>query len=525
MQTALVQPWPPAESAQADRWYVRLLPSLTDFAFILPLFLLFGMLTGATQLLSDGDTGWHIRTGDWILQHGKIPTTDFFSFTLSGRPWFAWEWGWDAVFAAVHRSAGLAGVVFLNVVLLCLAAALVFRLIRRYSDNDVLAFAFTMLAVCGSMIHWLARPHLISWVFALLFSHLILSAEQGNRKMLLYGPVLMLFWTNLHGGFVIGIVLLLANAVGAALQVTLGDFRPLLSSYRKTLEYLACTLACGLATLVNPYGWRLDQHIISYLRDSTLLDNISEFQTISFHNSGSIFFECMLLIGVAAAFWCFSRKLVGLGLTVLIWTHAALFSGRNIPLFMLLSAAPAALMTQDLLNRLAGRPVLAKFAANVKEIAGELKALERANRSHLVSGLALLFVGANLAVGKGVFRAEFNPKSFPVAAIPMVRQAAFKHLFTSDQWADYLLYNYYPSQRVFMDGRSDFYGNDLVKKYQHIMSAQYDCEDLLKRFSIDGVMVSTDAPLATLLKHSPDWKLLFDNGTTIVFKVRTGGAN
>src|SRR5581483_11209729 len=192
--TAFTQPRPHFRSVEAGRWYVRLLPSLTDFAFVLPLFLLFGMLKGAVQLLSDGDTGWHIRTGDWILQHGRIPSVDFFSFTMPGQPWFAWEWGWDALFSIVHHWTGLPGVVFLNVLLLCLSAALVFRLIRRYSDNDILAFAFTILAVCGSMIHWLARPHLISWIFALLFSHIILSAEQGNGKMLLYAPVLMLFW-------------------------------------------------------------------------------------------------------------------------------------------------------------------------------------------------------------------------------------------------------------------------------------------------------------------------------------------
>jgi hypothetical protein len=519
---AFTQPRPQSRSAEASRWYVRLLPSLTDFAFVLPLFLLFGMLKGAVQLLSDGDTGWHIRTGDWILQHGRIPSVDFFSFTMPGQPWFAWEWGWDAFFSIVHHWTGLPGVVFLNVLLLCLSAALVCRLIRRYSDNDILAFAFTLLAVCGSMIHWLARPHLISWVFALLFSHIILSAEQGNRKMLLYAPVLMLFWTNLHGGFFIGIVLLLASALGEALQVTLGPVKPARDSYNKAFAYLASALGCAAATLANPYGWRLHQHVIGYLRDSFLLDNISEFQTISFHNPSSIFFECMLLIGVASAFWCLANRFVALGLTTLVWAHAALFSARNIPVFMLLSAAPAALLTQELLNRLDRSPLFANLAGAVREIALEFKPLERVSRSYLVSGLALLCIGTGLAAGKGVFRSEFNPRCFPAPVLAVVHDAHFNRLFTSDQWADYLIYSYYPSQTAFLDGRSDFYGNDLIRKYQRIMSAQYDCEALLKSFSIDGVLVKASAPLATVLKQSQDWKLLFDNGSAIVFEARKG---
>jgi len=522
MDTALVQPWHDSRPAETNRWYVRLLPSLTDFAFILPLFLLFGMLRGASQLLSDGDTGWHIRTGDWILQHGRIPTVDFFSFTMPGRRWYAWEWGWDFLFGFVHHWTGLAGVVFLNVVLLCLSAALVFRLIRRYSENDILAFAFTMLAVCGSMIHWLARPHLITWVFALLFSHLILSVEQGNRRMLWYAPPLMLVWTNLHGGFFTGIMLLLASALGDALQVTFGNAKPSARSYRRAFEYLACALGCALVTLINPYGWHLHQHLIGYLRDSTMLNSITEFQTISFHNPGSIFFECMLLIGVTAAFWCFSNQLVGLGLTTLLWAHAALFSSRNIPIFMLLSAAPAALLAQELLTRLGHSALFSGLVRDVKDIVLEFKPFERASRSYLVSGVGLLFVGISLAAGKGAFHSEFNPKSFPAPVMTAVHNAHFHRLFTSDQWADYLIYSYYPSQSAFFDGRSDFYGDGMIGKYQHIMSAQYDCEELLKKFSIDGVLVKTDQPLATVLKRSQDWKLLFDNGSAIIFQSRKG---
>lgn len=519
MQTTIAQPWEPVASAQPVRWYVRLMPSLTDFAFVLPLFLLFGMLSGPTHLLSDSDTGWHIRTGEWILRNHHVPSVDFYSFTMAGRPWFAWEWAWDVIAAGIHTFAGLAGVAFLNVILICVSAALVFRLIRRYTENDILSFAFTILAVCGTIIHWLARPHLVSWVFGLLFCHMILSAEQGRSRSLLLLPPLMVLWTNLHGGFSVGIVLLLTSAVGDALQTTFSDDRLSLAAYRSAYKYLGCAGLCGIASLANPYGWELHKHVFGYLRDSTLIDNISEFQTISFHNPGSIFFECMLLIGIAAALWCFSNKRVALGLTVLIWAHAALFSARNIPLFMLLSAAPAALMIHDMLIRLGSTQSLAGIARQAREVCSDLRAMERINRSYLLSGLAILFIAAGMAGGKGVFHSEFNPKNFPLRAIALARSAGFKHLFTSDQWAGYLLYSD-PSRRVFFDGRSDFYGGAMVKQYQHIMTAQYDSEDLLDKFSIDGVLVKTDAPLAMLLKRSPDWKLLFDDGDAIVFATR-----
>ena len=85
-------------------------PSLADVVLAALLGQLFCFRQGWVSLLADGDTGWHIRTGEWILQYRSAPTVDLFSFTRPGEPWFAWEWLSDLVMALVHRSWGLAGV-------------------------------------------------------------------------------------------------------------------------------------------------------------------------------------------------------------------------------------------------------------------------------------------------------------------------------------------------------------------------------------------------------------------------------
>src|SRR5580700_9197132 len=69
----------------------RFLPSLTDVAFLMPISFIFLKLAGARSLLADGDTGWHLRTGEWILSHRQVPWSDIFSFSRPGAPWFAWE--------------------------------------------------------------------------------------------------------------------------------------------------------------------------------------------------------------------------------------------------------------------------------------------------------------------------------------------------------------------------------------------------------------------------------------------------
>ena len=160
----------------------RFLPSLTDIAFLMPLSFLFLKLSGARTLLGDGDTGWHLRTGEWILAHHQIPHTDLFSFSRPGAPWFAWEWLWDAMFALLFRSGGLAAVVLASTVVICLASAATFRLVRRKCDNGLVAIAVTLLATGGCAIHWLARPHLFTILFFVLTLHITQRAEEGRTS-------------------------------------------------------------------------------------------------------------------------------------------------------------------------------------------------------------------------------------------------------------------------------------------------------------------------------------------------------
>ncbi len=518
MQATVAESWEVPEAANI-RWFVHLFPSLTDFAFLLPGFILFFILQGAAHLFGDGDTGWQIRTGDWILQHGAIPRTDLFSFTEPHKNWFAWEWGADVVLSFLHRWAGLPGVAFATVLLLGLISALLFRLIRRISGNDFLAFGFTLLAICGSIIHWLARPHLFTWLFALVFSHAILSAERGNRKALFWLPLAMLLWTNLHGGFFVGIALLVASAAGAAAQSLKQTKDIARTAYRLSRPYVLCAVACSAVTFVNPYGWHLHQHLVAYLLDSKLLDNIQEYQSLNFRLPGAIFFECMLLLGVASVFWCVRSGHYAAAITVLLWVHLSLISVRNLPIFLLLGAPWMAATCHDALNHARLLPWLKiRKRGLLSEIARDFQPLERIERWHVASGMAVVLLAFALASGRPGFEGRFSPKTFPVNAIPSLEAAHASRLFTTDQWADYLIYQFFPSERVFMDGRSDFYGYDLMTKYVHILNARRDWEPDLNRFSIDTVLVSPDVPIASVLRESPHWKIVAEGESFVLFQ-------
>src|SRR5438309_10831712 len=101
-----------------SQFAVKLLPSLADFAFLMPIVFLFGRMDGMKTLLSDCDTGWHIRTGEWILANGWVPMRDIFSYSKPDGAWYAWEWLTDILWAILYNHGGLATVACAGILLL-----------------------------------------------------------------------------------------------------------------------------------------------------------------------------------------------------------------------------------------------------------------------------------------------------------------------------------------------------------------------------------------------------------------------
>jgi hypothetical protein len=97
------------------------------------------------------------------------------------------------------------------------------------------------------------------------------------------------------------------------------------------------------------------------------------------------------------------------------------------------------------------------------------------------------------------------------------RIAASTRLFTMDQWGDYILYKQWPNQKVFVDGRSDFYGQAFGEEYISLMNADYKWAEIVRRYGFDLMLLPVHWPLASVLKLSSDWRVVADDGTAILF--------
>jgi hypothetical protein len=483
-----------------------LVPSLLDVFFGALLLAAFAQPQGLRPLLSDGDTGWHIRTGELVLETGRAPVADPFSFSRPRQPWFAWEWLADVIFAATWRWRGLAGVAALAGTVLALAATALLAQILRRGCGLWIGLAAAMAAVSASSIHYLARPHIFSILFYTLALG-ILAEDRARRGPLVWLLVpLTALWVNLHAGFVawlgtLGLLLILCAAQHDWSQVR---------------RYGGLLALCTLASFLNPYGWRLHLHVARYLNSPWILEHVQEFQPPPIRSEGTIVFALLLLSTVALVTQAGRFE----ALLVLLWGFLALRSARHVPFFAIAAAPVLASGAAAYWARLASRADTRAPLRIFWELALEFGRRPRA--SLWLPLTAAVVMAATPGTG-------FSDSVFPVRAVErnmvlLAPPAAMPRVLTSDQWADYLIYRLYPRQRVFFDGRSDFFGPAIGSDYRKLLAGESAWRELLERYHFDLALLPHDWALSTALEREPGWHRVYRDSVAVLYARDVGRA-
>ena len=499
------------------------LPSFTDL-FFLVLLGIFAFSPMSAGLLDDGDTGWHIRSGEQILATHAIPRTDPFSYTRQGEPWYAWEWMYDVLIAAIHRVSGLNGVVLFTAAVISVTFALLFQFILRRSCNLAVAAFLTLLAAAAAQVHMLARPHVLSWLLTLLWVENLLRFEDGERSALLSLPPLMLLWVNLHAGFILGLGLLGVFALGNIWRtlVDSGD-----RDWTRIVQLVIGFSFCLLTTLLTPYGLQLHIHVYQYLSDSFLMNNIDEFRSPNFHVFVYQYFELFIPLVIAAAMLGRDRVTPTRLLLLLFLLHAGLYAARNIPIsaiiMSLVLGPPLTLATSPNPDCPSQLRWLGSVLEAGRGVSDSMTRLEGQFRGHVLAALVIaasvgLVLNGGRLFSRQLLSAHFDDKIFPVKAAQFVAQKGIRdHLFSSDTWGAYLIYRLYPGTEVYFDDRHDFYGEAFVKEYGKAVSGSQHWREPLDRYQVKWVLMPVDSPLSSLLRESPDWRAEYDDGFAILF--------
>ena len=519
-------------------WIRWTLPSVADLVFLALLGLM--VCTNlSVRLLGDAGIGWHIRTGQLILaNHGAVPHIDPFSSTMFGKPWFAWEWYYDVVVGVLDTRAGLNAVVLFTALIIATTFAWTFGQLVRRGTNVVVAVILILLAASASMIHFLARPHVISWLLALIWFVYLESAagafpfprsysESRRLALLSLMPLSMMLWVNLHGGFLLGFVLLAiywCSALWEWLRLKEDRFDEVLQKLRAGRLARALTIIGALsvaATFVNPYGYHLHVHIYRYLTDRFLMDHIDEFQSPNFHGVAQKCFAVLLLlalVGLAGKSRNVNDRRIRLShiLLVLFAVYSGLYASRNIPVASLLLILVTGPWLSDAILNLADRLSIAKFLQR-------MQAVESSLTGHLwpLAGVALsCWIAAHGgSLGKSrLMNAHFSTQRFPVAAVDYLQAHPGQNaVLAPDYWGGYLIYRLHPQVKVVIDDRHDFYGDQFLKSYLKMIHVEPDWSDFLTEHDVHCVLVPQASALANILFETSGWQPIYRDNGAVVF--------
>jgi len=497
---------PEVTSPQATprRWPRFLRLSLTDFFFLTMLFWLFmAVPMGWDRLLWDGDTALHTRTGDFILDHGHVPTADPFSFTKPGERWYAYEWLTAVIFAGLNRWVGLKGIVLLCGVVIALYLTLLARDMVRRGSNGLLALLLVMVGANASMIHFHARPHLFTLLFLVIANSLVArDRERPSWHIWLLAPLTIL-WVNMHSGFPALLAVVGALTAGSVLS----------RDWQKVRRYASVFAVCALATLVNPNGIALHLHISKFLNSPWAMANINEFQSPVFRGEAMYCYMGILFLAMMVCARHFARRQWTECLWILMFAAGSLTSARHVPLFIVTTLPLIGIAITDLWVEWTAR----ETRTSVLGVLAELSEKTTRKLQPVSAWAAVIVVAVALFSRPQNWPKDLSEKYFPrTVAHQFADQLASSHVFTTDQWGDYLLWTGYPRQKVFMDGRSDFFGESIGREYATIMSAAPGWRQALDRHRVNMVLVPPETPLIELLSSDAHWQVLYRDKQSVL---------
>jgi hypothetical protein len=506
-----------------SRAAVWLAPSIADILF---LGLLYWLLRNGSRLLNDGDTGWHLVTGENILRTFKIPYADPYSHSMPGTPWTAHEWLGEVIFALFHRWMGLNGPVLLSAAVVAATFFFLYKFMLYRKVNAIIAILLTTLAAWTSMLHWLARPHIFSFLLTLAFFVILEMHQREKRDYLKFLPLLMVLWVNLHGGYILGIILVLLYAGGNLLTYfTMPKER---EGARKNLKSLAiAAIATLLATFLNPRGPAILYFPFNLVGREYIMDNVVEWRAPDFHKY--VIFEVMLLLYITIFVLSRRKPDIFEGCVALLLTHMALYSVRYIPLAAIILSPMAAVRAGKVLDR------ITQYASNIKPLKGvkegvkntseNVSSLEARPTRHLLIYITLAICFAVALNGGRIGNArvmdfKHDKKRFPVDALNFaIEHHIAGKMFNNDGWGGYIIYRGYPQYMVFIDGRSDMYGVPFLKEYVQVARAQIDYEQVLDKYEVSWIIFNANSPTCQLLAANPKWTLVYaDTTANIIVK-------
>ncbi len=467
------------------------------------------LFVGAVQ---DPDFWWHIRIGRWMVENGRLPSTDIFTYTVPNHVWTDHEYFTEILMWLIYSSTGAIGIGIFFGLITYAGFYLMYRQVRR-EPFVMVGVGLALGAVAGAPI-WGPRAQMITFALTCLELYWLQGYLSGRSRALQLIPLLMALWANLHGGWVIGFVWLgvafMAELIGWA-------WNPSNPAHRAHVRFLALiTAASAVAVLATPHGFSLYLYPFQTVASAAQEKLIVEWFSPDFHQPFLRPFELMVFLLIVG--FALRRPSLYDVLLSLVALALALQSVRNVALFVA-----------------ATTPVLIRsYSEYWKEISaarGWKLRLPTRRIFALITALALLVV--TLATTVHIVN-EISPshqKSLTASNYPegaadwlAAHPEVGTKMYNQYGWGGYLDYRLYPqpNRRVFIFGEAALMGDDLLNDYEDIQTLRSNWRTLLDKYGVDYVVYNRGEALANVLVTDPGWKIVYQDSVAVIYVRATG---
>jgi hypothetical protein len=489
-------------------------PSIAHVA-VAALFALVAFPRAAIPLI-DGDVWWHIRAGTEILETGRISGVDTWSIAGEGMRWTSQDWlsnvllawltggpsaadgGWGATIASVAFA-----------LLVVTATALLWAALRARRVDGWLGPVVWLsmgLVVAGPVLG--VRVQVIDLALAAATVFLLWSYLARPRRTWLVGlPVIALAWANLHAGWVLLFLLGGAVLVGETVDRRLRTDAESHLGGIHLLELGAALVVAFGAIAINPNGPALYLYPIQTSLIAAHRDFLAEWSPPSIASIVGQAFWAFVVIGVGSANALGWRRLRTADLLVLLGLTVMAASAAR---FLLVVPVAAAVVT------------IAWSRVPTPAVVQRMAQAPRTGGLALVNGLLAL---ALLVAGMAVAATRVSPSAqaqaisqhMPVEAVDWVlANEPGERVFNTYSWGGYLGLRR-PSLPVYIDGRSDIYGDGPIREYAEAVLLESDPAALFERQRVDHVLFGADTPLAGWLDAADGWERAYADDLAAVW--------
>lgn len=482
---------------------------------VLVLILLLVFLMAARTPL-DTDLWWHLRAGETTLQTGQPVVTDTLSYTRNGSPWINHSWLAEVGMALLFRAAGYLG---LSAAVALLAAASMALLYRQMAGPALLRASVVLLATLVAAVVWSPRPQILSLLLLAICSLLLDDYRRKGIDRLWLLPPIFVLWSNLHGGYPLGLMLIGAVIAGELVDGLFAQHTDWRARWLRIRRLILVLVVCGLVVVINPNGLNMWKIPFQTVGVQTLQDMIPEWASPDFHDLTQQPFLWMLLL-IGASFALVGRRIDGADwISILLFGASGLLARRNYGPFAMVAAPILARYLWEACEAFAmAHPNTGKrnaFSNLNKPVApGFSKALNLL----LVAIIGFAAVVKLYVVSQPQLVGAYEQTGYPGDAVNWLRQHPQEgNLFSSYAWGGYLTWAY-PEKPVFVDGRTDLFGDEIISEWLTAAQGGAGWQDILQKWHVGVVLLEPDQPLASVLGDEAGWQLLYRDNVAVVFQ-------